>query len=119
MIRDLQVAAGMPPRTVQDQNEFTIGSGPGLFGKGGQFDGERLRVDGGGGLPERAPGLRVDEADQRAPLVAGLHRNDRALSGQCPDLPQDRLYANAMLVGRPDLNARLRMRGLDGLNGIA
>ena len=91
VVRNLQAPAGMPPRTVEDQYEFTVGSSPGLCGEGGQFDGERLGVDRGGGLPERAPGLGMDEADEVAPLVAGLHRNDRALSGQRPDLAQDRL----------------------------
>lgn len=51
----------------------------------------------------------MDEAHQVEPLIAMLDRRVRALAGKGPDLLEDGLQADAVLVQRPRLDRRPRM----------
>jgi hypothetical protein len=56
----------------------------------------------------------MDDADERAPVVAALHRRQRALPVDTPDRVPDRFQADAVLVCRPALDLRVREGGRDG-----
>src|SRR5258708_38189860 len=58
-------------------------------------------------MEHRAARGRMDEADEVAPFKAVLHRGERALAVKTPDVVQDRLQANAVLVDGPQLDGRL------------
>jgi len=53
----------------------------------------------------------MDEADDVAPLKAVLHHRHRPLTDRRPDAPQQRLQADTMLVGRPQLDLGVREGG--------
>src|SRR5258708_13292439 len=59
-------------------------------------------------MKDGAPRGGMHEADEGAPREAMLDRGQRALAVNTPDLVQDGLEANAMLVDRPELNLRVR-----------
>ncbi len=81
-----------------------VGTGPDLAGELGQFDFKDGNADGGGQMEERATRGGMDEADEIAPGEAVLHDGDRALPDRRPDPAQQRLEADAMLVGRPQFD---------------
>ena len=58
----------------------------------------------------------MHEADEVAPLVAVLHRRDRAFAAEAPDLLEDGLQPDAMLVDGPELDLRLGEGGGDRLD---
>lgn len=62
-------------------------------------------------MEEGAPRGGMDETHRRAPGVAVLDRSEGALVVKAPDLAQDRLQADAVLVHRPQLDLRLREGG--------
>jgi hypothetical protein len=64
-------------------------------------------------MEDGAPGGRMDEGDQIAPLVAVLDWGERALTGQAPDLLEDGLESDAVFVVGPDLHAGLGEGGSD------
>ena len=53
----------------------------------------------------------MDKTDQVAPVIAMLHRSNGALPVKAPDLLQDRLEADAVLIHGPQLHLRLREGG--------
>ena len=58
----------------------------------------------------------MDEADQVAPVVAVLDRSSRTRSVEAPHFLEDRFQPDAVLVDRPEFDARLRVRGRDRLD---
>src|SRR5260370_40539399 len=58
-------------------------------------------------MEHRAARGGMDEADEVAPFKAVLHRGEGALAVKTPDVVQDRLEADAVLVDRPQLDGRL------------
>ena len=58
-------------------------------------------------MEDRAARGGMDEADQVAPRIAVLHRGERALAVETPDLVQDGLEPDAVLIGGPQLDLRL------------
>src|SRR5258706_4613213 len=54
---------------------------------------------------------RMHKPDEVAPLEAMLHGHQRPLPVDAPDLVQDRLEANAVLVDRPELDLGLQEDG--------
>src|SRR3954464_4483691 len=59
--------------------------------------------------PEHLAGDRLHEGGDVQPLGAVVTERDRPLTFGRPDPAQDRLQANAVLVGRPDLDRRARV----------
>jgi len=66
-------------------------------------------------MEERAPGGRVDEANQIAPSEAVLDDGAGTLPNRRPDAAQQRLEANAMLIGGPQFDLGVGKRGGDCL----
>lgn len=58
----------------------------------------------------------MDKGIEVAPLVAMRHHRSRALSPGTPDPAQDMLKTDPALVGRPQLEHRLRVGVLQGVH---
>lgn len=98
---------------IQDERDLAVGSRANLLRKRRQFGAEDRQVDGVGPVPLRVPRGRMHPAHQIAPLVARLHGGDGALATGRPHPPHNRLEADAMLIHRPDVDARGGMRRLN------
>ena len=80
-----------------------------LFSEGGQHRAEDLETDPRDQVPGDPPAGWVDEADQVEPLVAVPDGRARPLPPRCPDLAQDRLQSDAVLIRPPSLHHRGRV----------
>ena len=103
----------MPAGAIQDQDDLLGRTRSRLAGKGGQFGLKERDAHAGRQMKERASRGRMDEADQIAPGVAVLDRGYWTLPNRRPDARKQRLQADAMLVGRPQLHSGLRKGGRD------
>jgi len=106
-----QLDAGMPPRPIEHEDNLLGGTGAHLAGEGSELYLEEFYRDAGRQVEERAPGGGMDKADQIAPGEAMAHRDGGSPPDRGPDPPQERLQADAMLIGGPELDARLREGG--------
>src|SRR5262245_44444625 len=88
----------MPARSVEDQDDLLGGSGSCLVRKGGEVGLEERDAHTAGQMEERAPQGPMDEAHQLAPGIAVLDGGNRSLANRRPDVPQERLEANPMLI---------------------
>jgi hypothetical protein len=111
-----QFDACMPACLVQDEHNLFLGAGADLLGKGSQFDFEEGDAVRRRQMKDRAAGSRVDEPDEIAPVIAMLHRRAGPPPVEAPDLFEDRLQADAMLVDGPQLDTRLGEGGRDRLD---
>ena len=102
----------MPARAIEDEDNLLVGTRADLAREGGQLHLEQSDGDRGRQMEDGPARGRMDETDDVAPRIAVLDRSDRSLPDRRPDAAQDGLEANAMLVGRPqlDLGARKRRR---------
>src|SRR5712692_5558129 len=103
----------MPARPVQHEKDTLGWPCSHFLSEGRQHLTEELGGDGGEEPPDGLTGGGTDEATDVEPLVALLHRGNRALADRGPDPSDQRQESNAMLIGRPELDLRLRMRCLD------
>ena len=101
----------MPTRAIQHEDDLFVRTGSHLPSKGGELDLKERDTDGAGEVKDRAPRRRMHEADQIAPFKALLHRSQRSLAVETPDLVQDRLEANAVFVDGPHFHLGLRKGG--------
>jgi len=109
-------AGGFPARAVEHEHELLGGTGSRLAREGGQFHCKDRDTDGGwqiGQMKEGPTRGGMHKADQVAPGKAVLHGGDGALANWRPDAPEQRFEANAMLVGGPQFDLRLREGGGD------
>ena len=105
----------MPAGLVQHEHDDALASGPGLLGEGGQQSGKERLGDAGGEIPDRLAREGLGEGRDVKPLVAVMAECDRALALGRPDAAQDRLQAEAVLVGRKHLDREVgTARGLFG-----
>ena len=111
-----QLGTGMPAGAVEDEDDLLGRAGADLTGEFGELDREERDRHAGGEVEEGPPRGRLDEADQIAPREAVLDRRDGALPVEAPDLVQDRLQADAVLVGGPEFDARFGVGGRDRLD---
>src|SRR3954453_10848888 len=110
-IRHDQVRFGVPAGVVELQHDDPLASRPGLARKQRQQRGkERLR-DAVRDVPEGLARGRLHEGGDVEPLVAVVAQCDGPLPLGRPDPAQDRLQPNAVFVGGPDLNRRVRVLG--------
>src|SRR3954447_23253026 len=108
-IRHSQVGRGVPAGAVEPEPDDAIPSRPGLTRKQRQQRGkERLGHPVRDG-PEGLAGDRLHEGGDGQPLIAVVTERDRPLAFGPPDPAKDRLQANAVLVGRPDLDRLARV----------
>ncbi len=111
VVGDTQFHAGMPAGAVKDEHDLLACPSAHVTGKGGQFDLEERNRDTRGEMEDGAARGRMDEAADVAPGIVVLDWSDWPLAARRPDAAQDGLEANAMLVGRPELDARAGKRG--------
>ena len=105
----------MPAGLVQHEPDDALASGPGLLGEGGQQSGKERLGDPGRDIPDRLAREGLGEGRDVKPLVAVMAKGDRALALGRPHAAQDRLQAEAVLVGREHLDREVgTARGLFG-----
>jgi hypothetical protein len=104
----LEPLAGVPARTIQDQDDLLAGAGADRRGEGDQLDCEERDADRGGEMEARAARGGLHETHEGAPGEAVAHHGDGALPFGSPDPPQEWLQADAVFVGRPEFDGRLR-----------
>lgn len=95
---------GVPARAVQHEHDLLVRAGPDLARKLGQFDFEEGDTDRRGQMEDRPPRSGMDEADEVTPFEAVAHSGNRTLSDRRPDAAQQRFQADAMFIGRPQLD---------------
>jgi len=114
MLRHPQARAGVSPRPIEHQDDLLRRAGPHLAGEGSELHLEEGYRDTGGQVEEGATTGGMHEAHQRAPGEAVAHQRGGSPPNRRPDPPQERLQADAVLVGRPQLDARLGEGRRDG-----
>ena len=110
-IRHNQVRLGVPAGVVELKHDDAIPSRPSLAGKQGQQRGKERLGDAVRDVPEHLAGDRLDEGGDVQPLIAVMAKRDGPLAFGRPDPAQDRLQPDAVLVGRPDFDRRVRVLG--------
>lgn len=106
VVRNHHRITAVPARAIEQKHELLGGASARCLSEGGEFGGEQFGADATGEVPDSAARGRMDERHQIAPLVARLDQCERALAGQRPDAPHQRLEADTMLVGRPEFDLR-------------
>jgi hypothetical protein len=110
VLRHAQVGARVPARTVQDQHNLLLRSGPNGTGERGQFDLKKWDAHAGGQVEDGTTRGGVHEADEIAPGIAVLDGRKRPDVVERPHFPNDWLEANAMFIDGPQLYARVGKR---------
>src|SRR5579884_469632 len=110
MRRNHQARARMPARAVQHQQHLFVRSRPHLHGEVAQRTLEEREAHARREVPLRAPGSGMDKAGEVAPAVARMNHHRRTLPPWGPHPPHNRFEPDTMLVHRPHLDLRLRMR---------
>ena len=113
MLGHPQADAGMPAGAVEHEHNLLGGARPCLTCERGELGFKDRDTDGGGQMEEGPSGGGMDEADQVAPGEAMPHHGNGALADRGPDAPQQRFEADAMFIGGPQFDLRLRERGGD------
>jgi hypothetical protein len=116
MLRHAQLDAGVPPRTVEDQDNLLGRSSADLAREGLQLDLEERDGHACRQVEDGTTRSRMDKADEVAPVVAVLDRRGGTLAVEAPDLLEDRLQTDAVFIDRPEFDARLGVRGRDCLD---
>jgi len=83
---------------IQDEDDLFDRTGADLAGKGRQFHLEEWDADRRGQMKDGAPRGGMDKPHEVAPLEVVLDWCEWALPVETPDLVQDRLQSDAMLV---------------------
>jgi hypothetical protein len=109
--RDGEVRLGMPSGIVEHEHDSAVASGAGLAGEGAKQGGEERLGDAVREIPDGLARGRLGEGGDVEPLVAMVAERDRALALGRPDPAQDRLQAEAVLVGREDLDREIGPAG--------
>ena len=108
---DGQAWFGMPSGIIEHEHDGAVASGTGLAGEGGEERGEERLGNPVREIPDGLARGRLGEGRDVEPLVAMVAERDRALALGCPDAAQDRLQAEAVLVGREDLDREIGVTG--------
>ena len=101
----------MPAGVVEQQHDALLRTGPDLAGEGGEQGGEQRLGHGVGQIPHRLARGRAHESRHVEPLEAVGAEGDRALSSWRPHRAEDRLQAEAVLVGAEHLDGDAGMGG--------
>src|SRR3954451_10297350 len=110
-IRHDQVGCGVPAGVVEPEYDDALPSRPGLARKQRQQRGEERLGHSVRYVPEHLAGDRLHEGGHGQPLIAVVTQRDGPLPLGRPDPAQDRLQPDAVLVGRPDFDWRVRVLG--------
>lgn len=98
----------MPARAIEDEHKLFAWTGADLPRERRQLYLEQGNGDGGRQMEDGATRGWVDKADDIAPLVAVLHWRHWSLPYRSPNPPQNRFEADAVFVGGPQLDLRVR-----------
>lgn len=101
----------MPAGAVEHEHNLLAWTGADGLSEGGEFHLEERDTDRRGQMKDGPARGRMDEADEIAPLEPVLHGRSWALPIETPDLVQDRLEPDAVLVDRPQFDLCLRKGG--------
>ncbi len=104
----------VPARPVQHEHDLLGRAGAHRLGERRQLRLKERDVDGRGQVEDGPSGGRMDEANEVAPLEPMLDRREGALPVEAPDLVEDRLQPDAVLVNGPEFDLRLREGRGDG-----
>src|SRR5712692_1751369 len=94
----------MPAGTVEHQDDLFVRAGAGLTGELRELHLKERDGDTRGQMEEGPTGSRMDETHQVAPFEAVAHWSAGPLANRRPDAPEQRLEANTMFVGGPQLH---------------
>jgi hypothetical protein len=114
MLGHPQAHTGMPAGTVEDQDDLFVRASADLPGELGQFHLKERDRDTRGEMVQGPTRGRMDEPHQVAPFEAVADWGEGPLANRRPDASEQRLEANAMFVGRPQLDLGVRKSGRDG-----
>jgi hypothetical protein len=106
-----QVWRGVPAGVVEHKRDHALASRPGLAGKQGQQPGEERLGHPVRHVPEGLARDRLHEGGDVQPLVAVVAEGDGPVTLGRPHASDDRLQADAVLVGRPDFDRLVRVLG--------
>src|SRR4051794_39083393 len=110
-IRNSQVRRSVPAGVVEPEDDDAIPSRPGLTGKQRQQRSKEWLRDPVRDVPEHLAGDRLHEGGHVQPLITVMTQRDGPLAFGRPHPPDDRLQPDAVLVGRPDFDCRVRVLG--------
>lgn len=110
---DREIRRRMPAGLVEHEHDRLAGSRTNRLGECAEREAGRGRIDARQDEPVGLAGRRPDPAVEPGPLVAGVDRYARRTPLGAPDPAQDGLESDAMLILRPDFDARARMGALD------
>lgn len=108
-VGDAEVVRPMPTGIVELQHDALGGASADILGKIGEDRLEHLFANRCGNVPYRLASRRFDEAGDIQPFEAVLAKRYGTLALPRPDAPDDRLQADAVFIGRPQLDGRLGM----------
>jgi hypothetical protein len=94
----------VPAGVVEHEHDDARRPGADQPGEVGEEGLEQRLVDGVGEVPLGLAAGRSDEGGDVQPLVAVMPERDRLLADRRPDPARERLQAEAVLVGGPDLD---------------
>ena len=94
----------VPAGIVEREHDAALAPGARLLREGGEQRGEERLGDAVGEIPNRLAREGLGEGGDLQPLVAVMAKGDRALALGRPHPAQDRLQADAVLVGREHLD---------------
>ena len=103
----------MPARPIQHEHDLLVGASTRLTRELRQLHFKHRNADRGGQMEKSAPRRRVHKANEITPGEAMAHHGDGALADRGPHPTQQWLEADAMFIGRPPLDLRLREGGGD------
>jgi hypothetical protein len=102
----------MPARPVNLKHDALLLAGANRLGEIGENELEQFLRDSIRDVPHRTPRRRLNEAGYVEPLEAMMPERNWPLTLGRPNAARDRLQADAVLIGRPDLDRRVRMFAL-------
>jgi hypothetical protein len=108
-----QLDAGVPAGPIEHEDDLLARTSADLAGELRQLHLKHGDADGGGQMEERPARGGMDKADEVAPGEAVLDGSDGPLPNGRPDAAQERLQANAMLIGGPEFDRGAGKGGSD------
>lgn len=108
MLGHVQVHAGMPTGVIEYEHNLLGAAGADLTCELGEFDFKHRNTDGRRQMEDGPSRGGMDKANQIAPGEPMLDSGDRPMTNRRPDAQQEWLKPNAMFVGRPQLDLRVR-----------
>ena len=104
MLGHPQLQTGMPSRPVQHQHDLLLWACSHRAGKGVEFNGKQLQIHAGRQMENASTGGGMHETHQIAPVVAMLDWRNGPLAVKAPDLLQDGLEPEPVLIHGPQLH---------------